>query len=460
MTTPSCPRLAVLLAALVACTAIAEAAHFGRRFPSEKRLLKDKITGVEVVALTTDPANDSKIYQTHAQWTADGQWIVFRSNRGAPSPPPAPDPTPGATPPAGRGARGGGGGSPAAAFAVHEQSGEIVQLTEYGGYSGMLNLARKSMKLYFQRSANRGSPVQVIELNLERLFADRAAGKLKSASAYERLCGSLPAGLRESGGFGLDVNETFAYLGVREGDTGKHLPPGTELVKTVEGQRMGAGPAGLRSMNLATGEVKVILDTPFLMGHVQTNPWVPGEILYCHETGGDAPQRMWTVMADGSKNRPLYAEGPIDWVTHEAFITKDEVVFNLIGHQPRLSTKPTGIAVINLRNDQMKIYGQVEDSPAGGRSTGGYWHSNGSPDGRWLVGDTFAGNLWLIDRRTGTQTLLTTDHKMQPDHAHPTFSDDSQRIVFQSGHLSGGSSLDIMIVAVPDAARLAELTKR
>ncbi len=458
MKPPSLPRLGVLAALLLASSTLA-ASNVGRRFPSEKRVYNDKVTGLEVVALTTDPANDSKIYQTHAQWTADGKWIVFRSNRGAPAPQPPPEPAPAATTPAaGRGTA--GGGSPGAAFAVNEATGEIVQLTEYGGYSGMLNLARKSMKLYFQRSASRGAPVQIVELNLERLLADSTAGKLQPPAAYERVCGTLPAGLRESGGFGLDANETHAYLGVREGDTGRHLPPGTALVQTVEGQRMGAGPAGLRSLDLATGEVKVILDTPFLMGHVQTNPWVPGEILYCHETGGDAPQRMWTVMADGTKNRPLYVETPLDWVTHEAFITKDEVIFNVLGHQSRLRTKASGIAVINLRNDHMKIYGQVEDSPPGGRGTGGYWHSNGSADGRWLVGDTFAGNLWLIERRTGTQTLLTTDHKMQPDHAHPTFSDDSRRIVFQSGHLSEGRSLDLMVIAVPDEARLAAIARR
>jgi oligogalacturonide lyase len=256
--------------------------------------------------------------------------------------------------------------------------------------------------------------------------------------------------MRDAGGFGLDASEKFAYIGVRGGDCGTHLPPGTELVKNQEGQRMGAGPAGLRSMNLDTGEVRVIIDTPFLMGHVQTNPWVPGEIIYCHETGGDAPQRIWTVMADGSHNRPLYVENPSDWVTHEAVITKDEVVFNLIGHQPRLRQHPTGIAVINLRTDQMKIYGQVEDNAPGARGTGGYWHSNGSADGKWLVGDTFAGNIWLINRATGEQRLLSTDHKMQPDHAHPTFSPDSKRILIESGLLSGGTSLDLMLLPVPE----------
>jgi oligogalacturonide lyase len=34
------------------------------------------------------------------------------------------------------------------AMAVNEKTGDIVQVTE-GGYTGMLNIARKTMKLYF-----------------------------------------------------------------------------------------------------------------------------------------------------------------------------------------------------------------------------------------------------------------------------------------------------------------------
>lgn len=29
--------------------------------------------------LTSTPTGDAKIYQTHNQWTADGQWLIFRS---------------------------------------------------------------------------------------------------------------------------------------------------------------------------------------------------------------------------------------------------------------------------------------------------------------------------------------------------------------------------------------------
>src|SRR5438067_1349813 len=96
--------------------------QIGRRFPSERKVLKDPVTGTMLTFLTSTPTGDSKIYQTHNQWTSDGQWLIFRSGR-----------------------------VPGEAMAVNEKSGEMVQVTE-GGYMGMLNIARKSMRLYFMRN--------------------------------------------------------------------------------------------------------------------------------------------------------------------------------------------------------------------------------------------------------------------------------------------------------------------
>jgi oligogalacturonide lyase len=231
--------------------------------------------------------------------------------------------------------------------------------------------------------------------------------------------------------------------------------------------RMGTGPGGLRKIDLKTGKFDRVIDTPFQVGHVQVNPWVSGEIVYCHETGGDAPQRIWTVQADGTGNRPLFAEEPLDWVTHETVVTRDEVMFNLIGHQKRLRARPTGIAVINLRTNAVDLLGQVNErkatgldddtrqpqNAAGADSFGGFWHCNGSADGRWAVGDTFTGNLWLIDRHDGRRILLSTDHKMKPDHAHPTFSTDGKRILIQSGHFTDGTRLQLVVIPVPPALR-------
>src|SRR6476661_1796752 len=112
-------------------------AQIGKRFPSEKKIVKDPVTGTMLTFLTSTPAGDSKIYQTHNQWTSDGQWVIFRSNR----------------------VRG-------EAMAVNEKTGDMVQVTE-GGYMGMLNIARKSMKLYFMRGPQGESnrSVQIIEVD-------------------------------------------------------------------------------------------------------------------------------------------------------------------------------------------------------------------------------------------------------------------------------------------------------
>lgn len=113
-------------------------------------------------------------------------------------------------------------------------------------------------------------------------------------------------------------------------------------------------------MNLATGEVTKVIDTEFKTGHIQASRFTPGEIVFCNETGGDAYQRMWFCTADGSVFKPLYKETPLDWVTHETFVTKDYVYFNILGFQPRLRKQVSGIARINLRTDDVELVGQVE----------------------------------------------------------------------------------------------------
>ena len=367
----------------------------GRRYPSEMKVIRDSVTGLPITVLTTDPANDSKIYQTHPQWTSDGNYIVFRSNRG--------------------------GGRRSHAFAVNVRNGDIVQLTDDPDLNtGSLNISRKRMELYFTKGG-RGVPVRLFVLDMGRLLEDSRSGKVPGEGEYEKLLATLPDGLGESGGFCIDVNEDKAYMGVSRGE---------EL-------------GGIRWIDLKSGETGTVIDVDFRMGHVQASPFIPGEIVYCHETGGDAPQRMWMVNADGSGNRPLYVENDDEWVTHEVITTPDLVYFDVMGHLPRLRKKPTGIFSINLRNDEVRALGQI--SP--GR---GFWHCNGSADGKWAAGDDFEGNIHLINLETSEISLLTTGHLMRPDHAHPTFSPDGRQILFQSGMLSGGESLDLMLMDVPN----------
>lgn len=445
-------RKNILFAAIAALYILPCAVHaqIGARFPSERKLVKDPVTGVILTFLTSTPAGDSKIYQTHTQWTADGQWLIFRSNRARNE-----------------------------ALAVHETTGDIVQVTE-GGYTGMLCVARRSMKLYFMRNVpgdtaqRRSRALQVMEVDLQKVFAHSKKGTLQPASSYQRVCGTIAASLGAGGDMALDADEDLVYFRVGKEEAAKHLPAGAKIENAFGPRNMGAGPAGLMSMNITTGELKYIVSVPFQIGHVQSNPWVRGEIVFCWETGGKSPQRTWTVNADGTGLRPLYPESEYEWVTHEAVITKDEVAFAIMGHRPvrgvdtgRLAPgtavgganpgqeaawgpsgtreKPTGLGIVNLRNRTMKIAGQTPEGS-------GLWHVHGSPDGRWAVGDDFKRNLYLIDRLTGEMMLLSTGHKSTAaDHPHPTFSADSKKIEIQSAMLSADNrSMNICIVPVPD----------
>jgi oligogalacturonide lyase len=417
--------------------------QIGTRFPSEKKIVIDPVTGTKLTFLTSKPAGDSKIYQTHPQWTSDGNWLIFRSNR----------------------VRG-------EAMAVNEKTGVIVQVTE-GGFTGMLCVARKSMKLYIMRFVStgterqRGGPMQVVEVDLASLFADSEAGKLKSSLTYQKVCGTIPAETGAGGDMALDANEGYVYFKVGKEEASKHLPSGMKTEPNFGPRNMGAGPAGLMSMNIASGELKYIVTVPFQIGHVQSNPWVPGEIVFCWETGGKAPQRTWTVISDGSGLRPVYPESEYEWVTHEAVITKDEVAIAIMGHRkigipekpvdpanPGQETawgpsgtrqKPTGLAIVNLRTGEMTITGQT---PSGS----GLWHVNGSEDGRWAAGDDFSRGIYLIDRLTHEMILLSTGHKQTAaDHPHPTFSPDGTRIEIQSAMLSEDNrSMNICIIPVPE----------
>ena len=462
------PSTIVALAIIVFLCGTADA-QIGRRFPSERKLIKDPVTGTMLTFLTSEPVGDSKIYQTHNQWTSDGKWVIFRSGR----------------------VRG-------EAMAVNEETGDQVQVTE-GGYSGMLSVARSSMKLYFMRNPNRparlpagtppaqpapGAPprqrsqppatLQIVEVDLEKVFADSKAGKMQSADHYQKVLGTTSPELQAGGDMALDADEKWVYFRVGPQEAARHLPPDTKIEKNFGPRNMGAGPTGIAAMELETGKFKHVVSVPFQIGHIQTNGWTPGELVFCWETGGKSPQRTWTVKSDGTGLRPLYPEAEHEWVTHEAVISKDEVAIAIMGHRRIPGTnkslgeatavgganpgqepewgpsgtreKPTGLAIVNLRTREVVIAGQTKEGS-------GLWHVSGSPDGRWAVGDDFARNIYLIDRKTSEMMLLSTGHKpTAADHPHPTMSPDGTRIEIQSAMLSAdGRSMNICIIPVPEA---------
>jgi oligogalacturonide lyase len=384
--------------------------------------------------LTSSPFDDRKPYQTYTTWTADGNWIIFRSARG---------------------------GNGTQAFIVNELTGVIIQLTDEAELkAGNLRLSRKEMKLFYQRKVpaadKKNKVVQFVELNIGDLITDALAGKV--ATGYERIITTLPnADLAQ---MDLDADESFLYWGVyledAEGSNTIPHPIMPDINNDYRSEAFlkykeeynywanmikGGGKSAIRKTNVRTGETSDVVEFNFQMGHLQANPWTPGEILYCKETGGDADQRTWIVRADGTNNRPAYVETPDEWVTHETVSGPDEMMFIVSGNRPDLLFKPSGIGTLDLRTNQMRLIGQVD---------GIFWHCNGSPDRKWAVGDTHSGSIYLIDRENGKRTLLSAGHPMIPDHTHPIFSPDSKRVLIQSGVLTDGKILNLMEISVPE----------
>ncbi len=420
--------------------------QIGTRFPSEKKTVEDPVTGVDLVFLTSTPAGDTKIYPTHNQWTSDGEWLIFRSDR-----------------------------VKGEAMAVNEKTGDIVQVSE-GGYTGTLCVARKSMRLFYMKkkdevSENAGR--QIIEVDLEKLFNHSKAASLKTATVYQRVCGTIPEEMDANSDMALDADEEWVWFRVGKNEAAKHLPEGTKIEEAFGPRKLGAGPGGIAGMNINTGETKYVVSVPFQVGHVQSNSWKSGEIIFCWETGGKAPQRTWIVNADGTGLRPLYPESKYEWVTHEAVIGRDEVAIAIMGHRaiPESSLvnskeatgvyganpgqerewgpcgtreKPSGLGIVNIRTREMTIAGQT---PQGS----GLWHVSGSSDGRFATGDDFDRNLYLIDRKTREMILLSAGHKSSAkDHVHPTFSPDGTKIQIQSAMLSeDDKTMNICVVPVP-----------
>lgn len=406
-------------------------AQIGRRFPSEMSTWNDPVTGIPVKVLTNSPEHsDSRIYQTHPQWTYDDRYVAFRSGRS-------------------------GGGQ---LFFVDERTGEIVQITDGAG-NGEYNLSHKEGLLYFMRrprpvEGQPREPARILVLDTDAVLRDSERGQMKPYTEYERLVCVWPDSLPVSGGMGLDVAEDMLYIGVNPPVPTGWVSPIPDL------DRIPNRPGGIRSVNVHTGEIGFVFNVDFTMGHVQASPFVTREIVFCHETGGDSPQRMWFGDMNTNTYRPLYIESEGEWVTHETIADADHVYFNVISHREALFKKPSGIFSVNLRSGNVRVLGQIiapEYHPKYAEAlerARSFWHCNGSTDGQWAVGDDFAGNISLINVRTGQNRLLTTGHRMQPDHAHPYFSSDSRRLLLQSGALSDGKRLAIMVVDIPNDWRV------
>lgn len=295
-------------------------------------------------------------------------------------------------------------------FAMEETTGEIVQLTDRD--SGPFVVARRENAIYLVRGG------KIFLLQLSALLADSRSRTIKDASQYRSKIAELPKDCRLSGTFTEDANGTKLYFGLVHSN----------------------GAYSIQQLDLKTANFTKVIDVDFKVGHCQAHPTKTGVISYCQETGGDANQRMWITNSDGANNRPFYSESYDEWVTHETWWTPHQMLFVIWPKNEQMKLKPYGLASVSLNDFSHKILDQYP-----------YWHVCGTPDGKYAVGDTFDGKLFLVDMSSGKRVLLTQGHR--PDgaksHQHQSISPEGKRVLFVSSKFG---NWDLMTVDIPVAS--------
>jgi len=335
---------------------------------------RDTVTGARVRMLTQGPSRDAIVYQTHPMWTPGMEYLLFMSNRA---------------------------GAASWPHAVEMKSGEVRCLVDRECSDHVL--ARKDDRLYFL------SGREIMVTKLRESFHGGPQSK-RTAGLPEWL-------IKTDGGFSLDADEKVLYVGA-----------------VLETDKKWA----LAALDLDSGAWRKVIELDFRIGHVQANPFKSGIIMFCHETGGDAPQRMWVVKGDGSGLKPFYKETYGEWVTHEVWWGPDHAIFTVWPYDEERTRKPHGIISADLATGTPKIHTQYKA-----------WHTHGSPNMKWAVGDDFDRNIWLVKVESGERRLLTQGHlgKGFATHPHASFTPNNASVVFSS---SRNGNEDIFMVDLPE----------
>lgn len=342
----------------------------------------DDKTGVRLYSLTPGGHASAIVYQTHPMWTRNQEHLVFHSNRDA---------------------------SGNRLWMVELKSGEMRPVPTESYETGTMTW--KNNDLYYVADKT----LHVLDL----VKAFHGEGTPKPLGRIPDAC------LRIDGTVTVDADLSAFYFGgvIREDKVW-----------------------GVFAIDLKSGEARTLAETDFRVGHFQANPFTPGSLMFCQETGGDADQRIWHLHTDHPEPAPLYKETYGEWVTHEVWWDPERIIFTIWPYDDEHKGLPHGVATADIHSGPEGKMELLTQYPA--------WHTHGSPDGNWALGDDFDRNLWLINVKTKERKLLTQGHTSGDHNTHPhgSFTPDNRGLVFNS---SRNGVPEILYAPLPDWKMLA-----
>jgi oligogalacturonide lyase len=225
------------------------------------------------------------------------------------------------------------------------------------------------------------SPIAMAWRTREAYFFARQENAVKAVhvdTKAVREVVKLPPQAR-GGQFAINCDESL-LVAIGPDPDGKAIPrtpPAGGLGGSLEAQWAAGTPKMIYTVNLKTGEFKVIHRENDWTNHLQCSPTDPLQILFCHEGPWHYNNRTWIVRADGTPARPI----------HERTMNMEIWGHEFFGHDGKwvwydLQTPQSGVfwlAGYEIATGKRIWYNLQREE----------WsvHFNVSPDGKLFAGD-------------------------------------------------------------------------
>lgn len=227
-------------------------------------------------------------------------------------------------------------------------------------------------------------------------------------------------------------------------------------------------PEDLFTLNLQTGEIKILLKGKDWLNHVEFSPTDPNLLMYAHEGPALRVDRVWTIRADSSQNMLMQKRaGAAGIATHE-FWSHDgkSIWFDL----QETKGEVFALAGLDLATGKKASYSLSRQEAS--------MHYNISPDGSLFCGDgnvVAHGEIGVHGHRTldrawiellrpypggvfhSTRLAHIAANKYERTEPNPRFSPD-QKMVFFTSNMFGHNYIFAVEVAKEAAATVAIAT--
>lgn len=366
--------------AIVATTASLK----GKIYPDEHKTFVTPESGLEVIQLTSDPAEDAHLYFTGDGFVPEDHGLVFTSKR------------------TGRWNL----------FYLNLETYQFVQLTDGKKISGTgAVVSPATMEAYYRD----GSEIKAVHLK----------------TLAERVITTVPKGYNTSS-LSVTVDGRALAYSIQEDIP---ITTKTDKIYSDMAERFKKRPwcAVVTGRTDGTGWRETIRIKKWL-SHTLVNPLNENIILYCHEgSWGDVEQRLWVISSGGRDNHPLRPEEtPAVKIGHE-FWFRDGIH---IGYQVQVPGEPKSIGIADVLDGSYLEYPTpYNDSHVQASSTGETFVGDGSEKEPYI-------NLYQL-----ANGKLTGHHLWKHEgsfaqqywHPHPRFSPDDNYVLFTSSRGGNGN---------------------